>query len=765
MPQDAHHDSGKQRSPRDVKSAASLLQKEARRILRRHAARIGEVAAEAIRASVAAIDTHRAAKDWVTLESDVEQLDELLQQHAAFARKSALREMIESVLFAFAVAMFLRSAFYEPFKIPSGSMKPTLREGDHIFVNKFRYGVQIPFTSTILAPDLVDGVGRGEVIVFRYPLDTSEDFIKRVIGLPGDSIRVDGGDIWIKRPDDESFEKVLRRALDEPCENTAGPCKLFEETIDGRTYMVRYMTDGEPRSDQRDRVLTVPPDHVLVFGDNRNESMDSLRWQAKVEAVSASRLLSMKDLRDLTSESVFSVSRSSEGVVAEDPLRDGVQYLANRRAPEHDLRLDLWRKPTLGVQAVFAGILEELGESERLTVRELADRDPSMGVLERDRTIEVGLSIDTLAVAQDDSGRTAVFTLEPSKAVFRLRCGASTCASAGSLATRIADVLRSYQRDHARPAREMLEQAPDIRYARHWRSRDLRRDRFLDARFLAPGANADSGSAQQIRLRAWRHPEEGAAVVRSAALRSVGATRDTAEALATQGGDLWRVADDQSITHVLVDATNDVVILLECGRRHCATRSDADTLLDTVRGRIPAAAADRRKLRSLLTPEDLPTAEAHSIRLPDQYEWERIALDATVRGGAHFVRLAVRLRPAEGLGAAIATWRNELAHGATASDGPTPGAWHSQTAAGGHQFVFGVAETKTAISLQCGVGLCPDLDTALALAKRVAAKATDETGFVDHAATRAQPYVPRGNIKGRAERIWLPTHRFWKEIR
>src|SRR5688572_17564674 len=150
-----------------------MLQKETRRILKRHGSRIAAEPADAMRASLAAIDTLRAAEKWPALEDEAEHLDELLHQHASFARKSALRETLENVLIAVMVALGLRSCFYEPFKIPSGSMMPTLRSGDHIFVNKFVYGIQIPFTTTVIGESF-GHIERGDVVVFRYPLDEAE---------------------------------------------------------------------------------------------------------------------------------------------------------------------------------------------------------------------------------------------------------------------------------------------------------------------------------------------------------------------------------------------------------------------------------------------------------------------------------------------------------------------------------------------------------------------------------------------------------------
>src|SRR5690606_28941687 len=134
-------------------------------------------------------------------------------------------------------------------------------------------------------------IERGEVIVFRYPIDESEDFIKRVIGLPGDEVKVSGRTIAIKRAGEQEFEVVPRERLEQRCLDEQGKvepnCTLFQETLDDNTYLVRYIVSLDERGDlvQKSRVLRVPEDHLLVMGDNRNQSHDSLAWTVRVEAV------------------------------------------------------------------------------------------------------------------------------------------------------------------------------------------------------------------------------------------------------------------------------------------------------------------------------------------------------------------------------------------------------------------------------------------------------------------------------------------------
>lgn len=168
--------------------------------------------------------------------------------------KSAFRETVEAVIFAFIIALVIRTFVIQAFKIPSGSMIPTLLVGDHLLVNKFVLGtpVDVPFTNIHLfhMPGLRDP-HHGDVIVFKYPEDPTRDFIKRVIGVGGDTV--------------ESRNKVIYvngRKLVEP-------------------YVQHVDSSIKPGGiDPRDNFgpITVPKGDVFVMGDNRDESYDSRYW-------------------------------------------------------------------------------------------------------------------------------------------------------------------------------------------------------------------------------------------------------------------------------------------------------------------------------------------------------------------------------------------------------------------------------------------------------------------------------------------------------
>ena len=169
-------------------------------------------------------------------------------------RKSQLRETVEAIVVAFVIALVIRTFVIQAFKIPSGSMIPTLQIGDHILVNKFLLGtpVDVPFTNIHLfrMPGLRKP-HRGDVIVFKYPEDPTRDFIKRVIGIEGDVI--------------ESKDKTL----------SVNSRKLMEP------YAQHVDSFIKPSGmDKRDNFgpVTVPKDSVFVMGDNRDQSYDSRFW-------------------------------------------------------------------------------------------------------------------------------------------------------------------------------------------------------------------------------------------------------------------------------------------------------------------------------------------------------------------------------------------------------------------------------------------------------------------------------------------------------
>ena len=165
-------------------------------------------------------------------------------------KKSVAREYVEAIVIALLLALFIRTFIVQAFKIPSGSMEPTLLIGDHLLVNKFIYGIKNPFTGATWVP--IGKPARQDIIVFKYPVNPDQDFIKRVIGVEGDTI--------------EMVDKNL--------------------LVNGKPFIVPSAVYRDPHILPGDRQprdnfgpITVPKDSLFVMGDNRDNSYDSRFWK------------------------------------------------------------------------------------------------------------------------------------------------------------------------------------------------------------------------------------------------------------------------------------------------------------------------------------------------------------------------------------------------------------------------------------------------------------------------------------------------------
>ena len=187
-------------------------------------------------------------------------------------------ETVRVVIHALLIALVIRTFLFQPFNIPSGSMKATLLVGDYLFVSKYSYGYS--HYSIPLSPPLFSGrifgsePARGDVVVFRLPKDDSTDYIKRVIGLPGDRIQMKEGLLYI------NDKPVVRERLsdfigEDPCGSDAtARVKRWKETLpNGVSYESLDCVDNGFYDNTS--VYTVPPDHFFMMGDNRDNSTDS----------------------------------------------------------------------------------------------------------------------------------------------------------------------------------------------------------------------------------------------------------------------------------------------------------------------------------------------------------------------------------------------------------------------------------------------------------------------------------------------------------
>ena len=181
-----------------ARNEAKGLRRSGARLLKRNRGRIAPAAAAEVEAALKRVDDALAGKAGLPALQARLALDAVLDKHLAFARKSAAREYTESIGGAILVALLLRAFVFEPFHIPSGSMIPTLLVGDFIFVNKMAYGLRIPFTDPAKVHKLWERPPkRGDVVVFINPQHPDVDYVKRVIGLPGDRIEIRDNVVYV----------------------------------------------------------------------------------------------------------------------------------------------------------------------------------------------------------------------------------------------------------------------------------------------------------------------------------------------------------------------------------------------------------------------------------------------------------------------------------------------------------------------------------------------------------------------------------------
>ena len=163
------------------------------------------------------------------------------------SKGGVIREYAESIVVAILIALFIRAFVVQAFKIPSGSMEPTLLVGDHLLVNKFIYGINLPFIERKFL--VYKDPQRGDIVVFIFPKDKKKDFIKRVVGAPGDTVEIRRKKIYING-------------------------ELWDDSHG--VYRDAEVTGLVPRDNFGP--VVVPPEHVLVMGDNRDRSYDSRFW-------------------------------------------------------------------------------------------------------------------------------------------------------------------------------------------------------------------------------------------------------------------------------------------------------------------------------------------------------------------------------------------------------------------------------------------------------------------------------------------------------
>ena len=209
--------------------------------------------------------------------------------------KNAVLDNIKTLIYALIIAVLLRSLLYQPFYIPSSSMEPTLLVGDRLFVSKFAYGYSkhsFPFSPSIYKKRIFfKEPKRGDLVVFKTPSDNRTDYIKRLIGIPGDTLQFINGDIYLNK------KKIIKNKIEESMSIRCGkinfPVKIYEETLpNGVKYKAVYNSAGTL---QNTDVYTVPDNNYFLLGDNRDCSKDS-RFLSEVGYVNKLNLVGKAEL-------------------------------------------------------------------------------------------------------------------------------------------------------------------------------------------------------------------------------------------------------------------------------------------------------------------------------------------------------------------------------------------------------------------------------------------------------------------------------------
>ena len=204
--------------------------------------------------------------------------------------KKKILENIKTILYALIIALIIRSFLFQPFYIPSSSMEPSLQVGDRLFVSKYTYGYSkhsFPFSPNIFSNRLFGKKPQqGDVIVFKTPSDNRTDYVKRLIGLPGDTIQFVDGDLYINN------SKILRKKIDNTylinCGNQKLKVNFYKETLpNGKEYTAVYRVEN---SMQNTNKYIVPLNHYFFLGDNRDCSKDS-RFLSSVGYVNFNNLV------------------------------------------------------------------------------------------------------------------------------------------------------------------------------------------------------------------------------------------------------------------------------------------------------------------------------------------------------------------------------------------------------------------------------------------------------------------------------------------
>ncbi len=261
-----------------ARKRAKQLIKETKVVLEKNRSKLNPESVSILEQKIGNAERAFTSQNYEEILKTTEDLDSASTDYLSKYTKSKLRQNIEALAFAILLALIIRTFVFQPFKIPSGSMIPTLLVGDHLLVNKFVYGTKIPFTDIEIFP--IEKIKRGDVVVFTYPnneRDPSKNglyYIKRVVGLPGDEIDLNGRNLYVnggKVPIEYEGTYADKRNSEQFDE--------YREDLFGEEHTVIFRK-GKENTNRGSYipVTKVPEGSVFVMGDNRDNSQDSRFW-------------------------------------------------------------------------------------------------------------------------------------------------------------------------------------------------------------------------------------------------------------------------------------------------------------------------------------------------------------------------------------------------------------------------------------------------------------------------------------------------------